>query len=306
MKSSVLTLTWLLLTSAISPAQGPVVPTRPAGEFFVVRMTNAPFPHPARQQGYLRDKQEFPAEKHYDDNRVAFFVPRGWKPGTNVDVVVHFHGHRAELTHALEKFQLLEQFSASGRRAILVAPQGPRDAPDSFGGKLEDPGGFRRFMDEVLTALRDRGLAREAGIGRVVLSGHSGGYQVISAILAHGGLTPLIKEVYLFDALYGQNDRFLHWLEGDASARLVLIHTMNGGTWKQTQALVQSLREKKVPLLLRQEQGTTTEQLRSHRAAILFSELGHNEVVFKSHAFRDFLMTGGLPALGEAKTDAKK
>jgi len=59
--------------------------------------------------------------------------------------------------------------------------------------------GFRHVVPE---SYLDRGI---------ILSGHCGGYRVISAILDRGGRSAHVKEVWLFDALYAESDRFLMW-----------------------------------------------------------------------------------------------
>lgn len=93
-----------------------------------------PFPSPQRAQGHAYRGEVFPAEKHYADNRVAIFVPPGFQPDAPLNFVVHFHGWRARLDQLLPKFRLLEQFVAIGKNVLLEVPQGPLEAPDSFGG----------------------------------------------------------------------------------------------------------------------------------------------------------------------------
>jgi len=67
-------------------------------------------------------------------------------------------------------------------------------------------------------------------VGRIILSGHSGGYQVnFSAIVDHGGMSDKVSEVWLFDALYAQTDRFLKWMD-TRNGRLIDIYTEHGGT----------------------------------------------------------------------------
>ena len=68
---------------------------------------------------------------------------------------------------------------------------------------LEDPDGFTLFMQEVAANLRQKAALakRDFSLGKIVLSGHSGGYQVISSIVAVGGLSDHVKEVWPFDAL---------------------------------------------------------------------------------------------------------
>ncbi|MFO1513254.1 MAG: hypothetical protein U1F83_10140 [Verrucomicrobiota bacterium] len=107
--------------------------------------------------------------------------------------------------------------------------EGPHNAPDSGGGKLEDPNGFKRFMEEAIATLRQRGVFKEDFVlGDIILSGHSGGYFVMSAIVDRGGLTPHIKEVWLFDALYAQGDKFPAWSQRP-DGRLLNIYTDDGG-----------------------------------------------------------------------------
>jgi len=70
------------------------------------------------------------------------YHPKGFSKNGRVDFVVHFHGWKNHVEAVLRHYQLIEQLMASRRNAVLVIPQGPCDAPDSFGGKLEDPGGL--------------------------------------------------------------------------------------------------------------------------------------------------------------------
>src|ERR1700761_4727904 len=160
-----------------------------AEELILTNFASASFPHPLRAEGHKHNDDFFSAAEHYQDSTVALFVPSGFQPSSKIDFVVHFHGWNNNVTNVLQKYALLDQFTASGRNAILIVPQGPRNADDSFGGKLEDAGGFARFMNEAMQTLRNRGVVTDSEIGEIVLSGHSGGYQVISSIIACGGMT---------------------------------------------------------------------------------------------------------------------
>ncbi|PIS29577.1 MAG: hypothetical protein COT43_03460 [Candidatus Marinimicrobia bacterium CG08_land_8_20_14_0_20_45_22] len=174
------------------------------GDLIVTRISSAPFPHPARMNGHEYEGKVYSTEQHYSDSSVAVFIPKNYRQTDQVDIVVHFHGWYNNIDSVLSTFKLVEQFSASGKNAILIIPQGPKNAPDSFGGKLEDSDGFSRFIADVLTFLKQNNKIKVQNLGNIVLSGHSGGYHVISYILMRGGLSGKISEVYLFDALYGQ------------------------------------------------------------------------------------------------------
>jgi len=174
------------------------------GTLGVAHLRTAPFPDDSRTTGFVSKRGVFPYQGHYDDDRVAFVVPKGFRPSRQVDLIVHFHGHYNQCVKAIAQFRLGELLAASGRNAILMVPQGPKEAPDSGGGKLEKPDAFRAFVEEALSVLkRNEFVPPDAYVRHIVLSGHSGAYRVMAKILDHGGLTERIAEVWLFDAAYG-------------------------------------------------------------------------------------------------------
>lgn len=279
----------------------------PYGELIVTQFLTAPFPHPSRAEGHSyrhtddagQPVVEFYSEAaHYSDSTVAIFIPKGFREMGRVDFVIHFHGWRNQVSHVLERYRLIEQMAESRRNAILIVPQGPKNAPDSSGGKLEEVDGFKRFMGEVQDALRARSSLprKDFALGNLILSGHSGGYQVMGSILDHGGLTDHVREVWLFDALYARTDQFVHWLDTQ-HGRLLDIYTEHGGTKTETERLMELLRHRGTPLFCGQEAAVTLEELRPQRACFLFSELPHDEVVSKHETFRRFLETSSLDSI---------
>ncbi len=212
------------------------------GQLLLTHFPSAPFPHPTRAEGHQYKTNFFTAAEHYADNSVGIFIPKNFKPTKKLDFVIHFHGWFNNVTNALQKYELPEQMTASGKNAILIVPQGPRNAPDSFGGNLEDPDGFKRFMADVLQTLRQQPQFKNCEIGKIILSGHSGGYQVISSILDVGGMTSSIQEIWLFGALYGRTEKFKKWLK-NSTGRLINIYTANGGTKTETANLMSALKK---------------------------------------------------------------
>ncbi len=216
MKSAVLLP--VILTLGIGAAAQPVStdtaqtsPTgwtgRAWGKVGVPRLENAPYPDDSRTTGFTSKSGFFPKAGHYDDNTVVFAVPSGFRPSSSVDLIVHFHGHRNRAPLALEQFRLGEMLQGSGRNAILILPQGPKDAPDSGCGRLEKPGMFAAFVDEAVAWLvSEKRLPAGAKARNIILSGHSGGYRVMGMILDHGGEADRIKEAWLWDAAYAQWD----------------------------------------------------------------------------------------------------
>ena len=266
------------------------------GKLILVKLDSAPFPHPDRAQGHKYHDEFYTAEKNYSDNSVAIFVPKGFRATEKVDFVVHFHGWRHHIENTLAEYQLIEQFVESGRNAILVVPQGPYDAPDSFGGKLEDAGGFQRFMSDVMRTLREQGFIKNSTLGSIILSGHSGGYQVISSIVARGGLSEQVKEVWLFDALYARREQFSDWFLHYPNRRLIDIYTLHGGTKEETENFMAWLKEQKppIPYFFKNEPEVTQDELRQNKLIFIYSDLEHDQVVFKRHQFCDYLKTSRL------------
>jgi hypothetical protein len=288
---------WLLviglLIAARFSAAGPAEDYAPFGRLIITNFVSAPFPHPLRDQGHTHADKFFSASEHYQDSTVALFIPKGFRAHGKVDLVVHFHGWNNDVTNALRKYQLPEQFAAAGKNAILIVPQGPYHADDSFGGKLEDPGGFKRFIAESLEVLRNNGVIRDSSPGRIILSGHSGGYEVISAILAQGGLTQNIREVWLFDALYAKTERFVLWFDHHPG-RFINLYTAHGGTEDETEALMTALAGNGVPYFSANETNATQRDLRKNHLVFLFSDLPHDKVMQDRQTFRRFLETSSL------------
>jgi hypothetical protein len=294
-------LSLLLLAGAPWCLHGQDLPHRYAssGELIVTQFASAPFPHSKRTDGHQYKGKAFPAKEHYSDSTVAIFIPKGLRESGRIDFVVHFHGWQNNVAGVLEQYKLMEQLTDSRRNAVLVVPQGPRNAPDSFGGKLEDAGGFQLFMNEVAGTLRQKSALKKKRftIGRIVLSGHSGGYEVISSIVACGGLTDHVREVWLFDALYAQTDKFLAWADKQRG-RLIDIYTEHGGTKAETEQLMAALKQHGIRFFTAKESAIKVTDLEANHFVFISTDLPHNDVVARHQTFRDFLETS---CLGERK-----
>lgn len=213
----------LLSIAATATAQTSATPSwqkLDTGELILRPFQNALYPHPSREKGFKNFGPE-----HYQDSTVGIFIPANYKPGETVDYVVHFHGHKNDVANVVKKYKLSEQLVAASVNAILLVPQGPKDAADSGGGKLElDEGGFAKLIDEVTAYLNAEGKIHSTSPGKIVLSAHSGGYKVTAAILHHGGMRKCITDVILLDASYGSLEWFADWAKiGDC--RLVSLYT---------------------------------------------------------------------------------
>ncbi|MCD6337297.1 MAG: hypothetical protein J7M01_03585 [Candidatus Marinimicrobia bacterium] len=241
-------------------------------------MSHAPFPHPERNEGHTYKSDFYSFEEHYSDSSVLVMIPRNYKKRDSVDLMIFFHGWGNSKDTCNQQFNLGKQLEASKKNMLLVIPEGPKFAPDSFDGKLCDEGGFTRFIDELLDSLKADKIIRTKKIGRIILSGHSGGYYVMAHILRWGGYTEKISDVIIFDGLYWLENDYLQWLI-DYNGRLVNIYTEHGGTKDNTLAFMEMCDSLKIDYYI----GETKDlkEMPTDRILMLYSDLGHSDVMHK-------------------------
>ena len=256
---------------------------------------DAPYPAASRAHGYAYQGKFYSFAAHYDDSRVAIFIPAGYRPGSRINFIVHFHGWNNHLSRALPYYRLPQQVEDSGVNAILVLPQGPYDAPDSDDGKLtSQPGDFAGLMREVARFLHAQGRVRTTRIGAIVISSHSGGNRAASDVLQFGGLTRHITDVFLFDSAYGDLPGFLHWLEAGHHRRLVSVFTddTSGGNLD----LMAGLQAAGKPITLRTKASLTRRALARRGGVFLYTpHLPHDHIMQRRSYFQLFLATSRLP-----------
>jgi beta-lactamase class A len=188
----------------------------PGGQWGIYRSHVAPFPSPQRAQGFFGpDSTFYPYFPHYADSSIVVFVPDSLRPIDGaVNAIVHFHGHGHDNLDILEHAGMIPALLNEHINAVLVLPQGPYRARDSFGGKMEDPGGLQRMLEDVIRMLAfEEVVPTPVKLGRLIVSAHSGGYRPAAYCVERGGVLDHLDDVFLFDALYGYIDVFDGWLE---------------------------------------------------------------------------------------------
>jgi hypothetical protein len=264
--------------------------TDPGGSLIRFTSSNTSFPEYKRLHGYTYDSVYFDFSKHYDDSSVIAFVPAKFRQVRNsVDLVFWFHGWHNSIDTALNYYHLASQFSNADKNAILVLAEAAKDAPDSYGGKLEQTGVFKELLKDVLQNLRKRGtITPSCSSGNIILAGHSGAYRVIAFILQNGGSK--INEVDLFDALYGETGKFLEWIKKDTSNRFINFYTnTGGGTDEVSMQIMKDLKNQNLPFLFSEEEGLRSSALKSSNLIFIHSKREHNDIIFNPDNFRLFL-----------------
>ena len=259
---------------------------------------------------YLKlQKAPFPFKgEPYKDSTTIVFVPHHYRVLDNkVDTVVHFHGHNTTAIKAKKQHQLREQFNDSKQNGILVIPQGPVNAKDSCGGKLDKKDGLLDFLGDLRKTLQSKKISKQLGkaripkkarIGMLCLSSHSGGYRVAAKCLKHGGFN--VNEVWLFDSLYGEVETFKKWVvdrkkkAGKERHKIVSYHG-GGRPQKNGNKLMKLLKKNGVDVLYEKKEGDLTRaQLTKARAVFIKTAINHRDLTHKYNNLRDCLFASVL------------
>lgn len=237
------------------------------------------FPDTGRVDGHTYDSIFYSAKDHYQDNSVLLVVPKNFHAKRKVDFIFWFHGWHNNIDTANQFYEIEKQFLASGKNAVLVLAETAKNAPDSYGGKLEQRGIFKKLVMDVVHYLKIANIINQkTKAGSITLAGHSGAYRVIASILANGEMP--VDRVFLFDALYSQTDKFLSWIERDKQHRFVNWYTNHGGgTDEVSIQMMQQLSELNLPYQLVEETAINSTIIKSNRILFVHSSREHNVII---------------------------
>ena len=139
---------------------------------------------------------------------VHVWIPAGYRAETGA-TIVYVHGYWNTVDTAWAGHQLPEQVALSAINAILIAPEAPEQqkAPVNY-----------RDLTELIRFVEDKaGVVRGAAL--TVAIGHSGAYRTIYEWLDE----PMLDQVILVDAMYGDEDTIVEWAKASARHRLIVI-----------------------------------------------------------------------------------
>jgi hypothetical protein len=245
---------------------------------FHIYSSHTSFPDTGRRNGHLYDNVLYTTAEHYRDSTVLIVAPKNLDVKKQVDLIFWFHGWRNNIDTAAIRYELIKQFIASGRNAVLVLAETARNAPDSYGGKLENDGMFKALVTDVLNGLKAKRLILQNSVpGHILLGGHSGAYRVMARIVQSGQMK--VDEVMLFDALYAETDKFTGWLKADKRYRFINLYTDHGGTLDETRNMTKLLDEDDINYLQIEETALIPTRYRAQSVIFIHSLKQHDDIV---------------------------
>jgi len=260
------------------------------GSFLRLKLSNAPFPHASRAKDYVHENQKFTVLEHYNDSTVLVFIPKKFQANKKIDIVFYFHGWYSTVDSALVQFHLIEQFVQSGKNAILVLPELARNAPDSRGGKLEEMNAFRSLTDSVFKYLQKQPNLENVRLGNIILAGHSEAYRTISYIIFYGGLP--ISEVYLFDGLYGNLQKYAVWLLKNPNAKFINFYSEQSQEIKEnSEQMIQEMQIWGLKHFTASDEIISLKDLEINKICFIKTKLDHYESVYLNGAFYKCLLS---------------
>jgi hypothetical protein len=255
---------------------------------FKITSSNTSFPDTGRMQGHVYNNVLYNTADHYSDSSVIIITPKNFVGKKKVDMIFWFHGWNNNIDSALIRYGLSRQFAEAGANAVLVLAETAKDAPDSYGGKLEQKNTFDKLVKDVLQKLvQMRVISDRDRAGNIILAGHSGAYRVMANILQNGNVP--VNEVILFDALYADTGKFMNWLTADKNHRFIDLYTDHGGTYDETKLMMNQITNLSLPADSLEEVDVTPAVLKDNRIIFIHTLHAHNDIIQHPDNFKLFI-----------------
>ncbi|HEU5058963.1 MAG TPA: hypothetical protein VFU21_20660 [Kofleriaceae bacterium] len=209
-----------------------------------------------------------------DRGPVHVWVPPGYRSET-AGIALYVHGYYTNVDRAWKQHRLAEQFRASGRNALFIAPEAP--------GGLAQKVFWPDLGDLLHEVRRQTGLRRPWGA--VVAMVHSGGYRTAAAWLDDD----LLDDLVLLDAMYGEEEAFGDWTRAPGH-NLVLV---GADTLRWTEPFARDLRMPSLDAIPADPPAPGTYYLRSG--------LRHMDLVTSGKVIPILYRTTRLPAAAAAR-----
>jgi len=272
---------FLLIVSSISNAQLHL-------NYYKITSSFTSFPDTGRSNGHLYNNVLYNTADHYSDSDVIIITPKNFHATKKADMIFWFHGWNNNIDSSLVRYGLSRQFAESGANAVLVLAETAKDAPDSYGGKLEQANIFKGLVKDVLQKLvQEHLIPAKCRAGNIILAGHSGAYRVMANILQNGNAP--VNEVILFDALYADTEKFLSWIISDKNHRFINLYTNSGGTFDNSKSMLHQINELNISIDSLEETEVTPSVLQHNKIIFIHTLHAHNDIIQYPDNFKLFI-----------------
>lgn len=139
---------------------------------------------------------------------IHVWIPPGYHADTGA-TIIYVHGYFDDADTAWIGHQLPDQFAMSALNAVFIAPEAPvaQKVPINY----PDLGELLRIVEDKTGVVR--GAALTAAIG------HSGAFRTLQTWLDE----PLLDQMVMIDAMYGDEDLIVTWFKSSARHRLIML-----------------------------------------------------------------------------------
>jgi hypothetical protein len=139
---------------------------------------------------------------------IHVWIPPSYHADTGA-TVIYVHGYFDDADTAWTGHQLAQQFAMSALNALFIVPEAPvaQKVPINYPD-----------LSELLRIVEEKtGVSR--GMALTVAIGHSGAFRTLQAWLDE----PLLDQLVMVDAMYGDEDAIVGWYKASPRHRLIFV-----------------------------------------------------------------------------------
>ena len=139
---------------------------------------------------------------------IHVWIPASYHADTGASII-HIHGYFDDADTAWTGHQLPQQFALSALNALWIVPEAPvaQKVPINY----PDLGELLRIVEDATGATR--------GAALTVAVGHSGAFRTLQAWLDE----PLLDQLVMIDAMYGDEEAIAGWVRASPRHRLIFV-----------------------------------------------------------------------------------
>jgi len=139
---------------------------------------------------------------------IHVWIPASYHADTGASII-YIHGYFDDADTAWTGHQLPQQFALSALNALWIVPEAPvaQKVPINY----PDLGELLRIVEDATGATR--------GAALTVAVGHSGAFRTLQAWLDE----PLLDQLVMIDAMYGDEDAITGWVRASPRHRLIFV-----------------------------------------------------------------------------------